>query len=74
MPTPEARTPARSLHPQFVTKNGKRAFVVPPYGEFISVRELLADAEDLADLRAAKAEGGDEPSLSLDEAKDELGL
>lgn len=74
MPTPDARSRPFALHPQFVTKHGQREFVVLPYEEFVMLQELLADAEDLVDLRAAKAEAGDEPSLSLDEVRDELGL
>lgn len=73
MPTPEARHPL-SLNPQFLTKEGQTEFVVLPYEEFVALRELAEDAEDLMDLRAAKAESPDEPSLTLEQARAELGL
>jgi hypothetical protein len=36
--------------------------------------EILADAEDLIDLREAKAEEGSAPTISLDEVKKRFGL
>jgi hypothetical protein len=60
------------LHPEVVNRNGKD-FVVLPREEFIALQELLHDAEDLLDLRAAKAAQTDTP-LSLETAKRELGL
>ncbi|MGK7954805.1 MAG: type II toxin-antitoxin system Phd/YefM family antitoxin [Crocosphaera sp.] len=57
------------LHPKFLTKNGKKEFVVLPYEEFLKVQELLEDLEDLEDLRNAKEEEKDSPSYSLDEVK-----
>ncbi|MGI8603264.1 MAG: type II toxin-antitoxin system Phd/YefM family antitoxin [Verrucomicrobiales bacterium] len=62
------------LHPEILKKNGKCEFVVLPYEEFIALQELLADAQDLTDLREAVKEEGDAPSASLDELKSELGL
>ncbi|MEK6324487.1 MAG: type II toxin-antitoxin system prevent-host-death family antitoxin [Acidobacteriota bacterium] len=63
-----------SLHPEIITKNGKKEFAVLPYEEFIALQELLADLEDLRDLRVAKQESADEPSVSLEDVKTELGL
>jgi hypothetical protein len=63
-----------TLHPEILSKNGKKEFVVLPYEEFLALQELLDDVEDLLELRAAKQEGGSEPSLSLADAKKELGL
>lgn len=63
-----------SLHPEILAKNGKKEFVVLPYEEFIALQELLADLEDLRDLRAAKQESVGEPSVSLEEVKTELGV
>ena len=63
-----------SLHPEIITKNGKKEFAVLPYEEFIALQELLADLEDLRDLRTAKQESADEPSVSLEDVKTELGL
>jgi hypothetical protein len=62
------------LHPEFLTKDGKKEFAVLSYEEFVALQEVLADAEDLFDLREAKAEEGSAPTLSLDEVKKRLGL
>ena len=58
-----------TLHPEFLTKNGKREFVILPYEEFSSLQEALADAEDLRELRAAKLEEAASPTLSLQDIK-----
>ena len=42
--------------------------------EFEALQELLADAQDLIDLREAKEAEGDAPTLSLEEVKQQLGL
>ena len=42
------------LHPEVLEKNGKKEFVMLPYVEFVALQEILADAEDVLDLRAAK--------------------
>lgn len=42
------------LHPEILTKNGKKEFAVLPYEEFLALQEWLEDLEDLVDLRAAK--------------------
>jgi PHD/YefM family antitoxin component YafN of YafNO toxin-antitoxin module len=57
------------LNPEFLKKNGKPEFVVLPYEEFLRIQELLADLEDLQDLRSAKAEEQNAPTLSLAETK-----
>jgi PHD/YefM family antitoxin component YafN of YafNO toxin-antitoxin module len=62
------------LNPQFLMKNEKPEFVVLPYKEFIDLQGRLEDLEDLLDLRNAKEAEEHEPSLSLAEAKQELGL
>ena len=58
-----------TLHPEFLTTNGKREFVILPYEEFSSFQEALADAEDLRELRAAKLEEATSPPLSLQAIK-----
>ena len=63
-----------TLHPEILSKNGKKEFVVLPYEEFLALQELLDDVEDLLELRAAKREEEGEPALSLTDAKKELGL
>jgi PHD/YefM family antitoxin component YafN of YafNO toxin-antitoxin module len=57
------------LHPQFITKNGKKEFAVIPYEEFAALQALIADMEDLMDLRAAQEEDADRPSVPLAEVK-----
>jgi hypothetical protein len=57
------------LNPEFLKKNGLPEFAVLPYEEFLLVQELLADLEDLQDLRQAKADEQDAPTVSLAEAK-----
>ena len=43
-------------------------------GEFRAVTEALADCEDLQELRAAKADEGDVPTMSLKEASKRYGV
>jgi len=62
------------LHPEFLRKNGKEEFVVLPYDESVALQELLADAEDVLDLRRAKQEEGQAPTASLAEVRERLGL
>lgn len=62
------------LHPEILEKDGKKQFVILPYEEFAAIQEALADAEDLAALRAAKKEEGDLPGIPFEQAVDELGL
>ena len=63
-----------TLKPEFLLKNGKKEFVVLSYEEFCSLQEYLADIEDLLDLRKAKKQEADKPSVSLKVAKKELNL
>ncbi len=62
------------LHPEILKKEGKNQFVVLPYEEFIAVQELLVDAEDLLELRQAKQEEADEPTIALAEVRRRFGL
>ena len=62
------------LHPQVLRRGGKEEFVVLPYEEFLEIQERLADAEDLLELRQAKREEGDHPSVSLPEVKKQFRL
>ena len=63
-----------NLHVNYIEKNGKKKFVVIPYEEFIELQEQLADYEDLRELRKAKAEEADAPTVSLEEAKKRLNI
>jgi hypothetical protein len=62
------------IHPNILEHDGRKAFVVLPYDEFVMIEEELQEFEDLKKLRAAKAEEATEPSIRLRDAKKELGL
>ena len=62
------------LHPEILRKNGKKEFVVLPYDEFEAMKELLEDAEDLLELRRARARDNGGPGLSVGDARRRLGL
>lgn len=61
------------LHPEILKKNGSE-FVVLPFDEYTALQELLADYQDLLELRAAKQEEEADASVSLETVKVELGL
>lgn len=60
------------LHPEILKKNGKKEFVVLPYEEFLAIQGVLADAEDLLDLRAAKRKNAKKPGMDIEEVKKKL--
>ena len=62
------------LHPEILSKNGRKQFAVLPYEEFLALKERLADAEDLLELRKAKRAEGNKKSIPLATVKSELGL
>ncbi len=62
------------LHPEILKKNGVSEFVILPYDEFVALQSLLADAQDLADLREAVKMEKDAPTISLEELKADLGI
>ena len=62
------------FHPEFLKKNGKNEFVVLPYEEFVTIQELLEDAEDLLLLEQAKREDHGKPGISLEEIMKRFGL
>lgn len=63
-----------TIHPNILEHDGKKAFVILPYDEFVRMEEELQDYDDLKSLRAAKAEAANEPTIPLDDVKKELGL
>ncbi len=63
-----------TLHPEFLTKDGKKEFVVLSYEEFVAIQELIEDAEDVLDLRATKQEEKSKCSVSLEDVKKDLGI
>ena len=60
-----------TLHPETLSKDGKKQFAVLPYEEFL---EIQADADDLFDLRKAKKTEVKKLSISMADAKAQLGL
>ena len=62
-----------TIHPNILERDGKKAFVILSYEEFVSMEEELQDYEDLKALRAAKAEEADAPTSPLSEVKKDLG-
>ena len=54
-----------TLHPSILERDGKKAFAVLPYEEFVKIEEELDDLEDIKDLRTAKAEETTAPPLPL---------
>lgn len=63
-----------ALHPNILERDGEKAFVVLSYEEFLMVEEELQQFEDLKQLRDAKIEEANAPTMSLDGVKKELGL
>jgi PHD/YefM family antitoxin component YafN of YafNO toxin-antitoxin module len=63
-----------TLHPEILKKNGKEEFAILNIEEYNSLIEYLEDLEDLVDLRKAKEENKNEPSISLEETEKILGL
>jgi PHD/YefM family antitoxin component YafN of YafNO toxin-antitoxin module len=62
------------LHPNILEHDGKKAFVVLPYEEFLIMEEELQEYEDIKQLRSAKLSETDAPTTPLSEVKRELGL
>ena len=62
------------LHPEFLSREGKRQFAVIPYEEFVRLQEWFEDARDLLDLELAIIENKDQPTYSLEEVRAELGI
>ncbi|MGD9733554.1 MAG: hypothetical protein AB7U45_15355 [Desulfamplus sp.] len=63
-----------ALHPQFLTREGRKVFAVLPYEEFCRIQNILMDFEDLLELRQAKAEESTASTYSLKEVKTLLGI
>ena len=63
-----------AIHPNILEHDGQKAFVVLSYEEFLMLEEELQQFEDLKQLREAKLEEADAPTVSLDAVKQELGL
>ena len=63
-----------TMHPSILKRDGKEAFAVLPYEEYLRVREELEDYDDLKALRAAKAVERDAPTTSLPKARKKMGI
>lgn len=61
-----------TLHPNILERDGKKAFAVLPYEEFMKIEEELGDLEDIKDLRSAKAEETIAATVSLASVRKEL--
>ncbi len=57
------------LHPEYLTKNGKKEFAILTIEEFEKVKQALEDYEDLQELRSAKDKENNEPTIVLKQAK-----
>jgi len=62
------------LNAQIIKKNGKKEYVVLPYEEFLNIRELLDDYEDLRSLREAKELEFFAPTIGIAELKKKIGI
>ena len=63
-----------NLNPELITKDGKLMFAVIPYEQFLAIKEMLEDFQDLQDLRAAKQEEYNQPAIALNDVKQMLDL
>ena len=54
---------------QIIKKDDKNEFVVIPYSNFLKIQEMLNNYEDLLDLRKAKSESVNEPSIPFEEVE-----
>jgi hypothetical protein len=63
-----------TLHPHILERDGKKAFAVLPYEEFLTLQEVVTDYEDLKALREAKIKEGHLPTIPFNEAKMLLGV
>jgi hypothetical protein len=62
------------LHPEFLTKDGRKEFAVLRYEEFVELEEWLQDASDLLEIQDARVEIPKEPNIPLEELEKEFGL
>ncbi len=62
------------LHPEFLTKDGKREFAVLSYKEFLALEEWLEDASDLLEIREGRQTNSDLANVTLDEVEKEFGI
>ena len=63
-----------NLHPNILEFEGRKAFVVLSYAEYLEIEEQLQELEDIRVLRRAKALEADAPTISLAEMRTSYGL
>ena len=61
-----------TLHPNVLERDGKKAFVVLPYEEFVRIEEELDSFDDLLALREAKADEANAVTVDLSAVRKEL--
>ena len=61
-----------TMHASILKRDGREAFAVLPYEEFIRVREELEEYDDLKALRAAKDAEHGAPTTPLREVRRKL--
>lgn len=62
------------LHPQIISKEGKREWAILPWEEFERLAAMIEDAQDLRDLDAAIIENTNDAPIPYDVARVQLGL
>jgi hypothetical protein len=62
------------LHPEFLTKDGRKEFAVLRYEEFVELEEWLQDASDLLEIQDERAQLPAEPNVPLESVEKEFGL
>ena len=54
------------MHPEIITKNGKKIYAMIPYDEFIKIQEALEDADDLRELNLATEASKNEIAIPIE--------
>ncbi len=62
------------LHPNILEFEGRKAFVVLPYAEYLEIEEQLQQLEDIRTLRRAKTQDTDAPVMALAEVRTQYEL
>lgn len=62
------------LKPEYLSKNGRKEFVVLTVEDYERVKEALEDAEDLRILREARRRNAGSRTYTMAEVKERLGM
>ena len=60
------------LKPEYLTKNGRREFVVLTVEQYEKLTEAVEDAQDLKALRTARTRNAGKPTYTLAQVKQDL--